>query len=117
MKTLLPELSTQTGNSVAQEQVDKKHKEYHLIGKQRKVAGHILFEFNRKTKEIRPADISRTVIVNIGELKRIMGFGSEYTLIGTQAEQKKYIGNAVEVNMSRALCVALYSELNQLTKH
>lgn len=56
-------------------------------------------------------------MLNIGELKRIMGFGSEYTLIGTQAEQKKYIGNAVEVNMSRALCVALYSELNQLTKH
>lgn len=55
-------------------------------------------------------------MLNIGELKRIMGFGSEYTLIGTQAEQKKYIGNAVEVNMSRALCVALYSELNQLTK-
>lgn len=52
-------------------------------------------------------------MLNIGELKRIMGFGSEYTLIGTQAEQKKYIGNAVEVNMSRALCVALYSELNQ----
>ena len=56
-------------------------------------------------------------MLNIGELKRIMGFGSEYTLIGTQAEQKKYIGNAVEVNMSRALCVALYSELNRLTKH
>jgi DNA (cytosine-5)-methyltransferase 1 len=56
-------------------------------------------------------------ILNVGELRRIMGFGSEYTLIGTQAEQKKYIGNAVEVNMSRALCVALYSELNQLTKH
>ena len=52
-------------------------------------------------------------MLNVGELKRIMGFGSEYTLIGTQAEQKKYIGNAVEVNMSRALCVALYSELNQ----
>lgn len=54
-------------------------------------------------------------MLNVGELKRIMGFGSEYTLIGTQAEQKKYIGNAVEVNMSRALCVALYAELNQLT--
>ena len=56
-------------------------------------------------------------MLNVGELKRIMGFGSEYTLIGTQAEQKKYIGNAVEVNMSRALCVALYAELNQLTIH
>lgn len=51
-------------------------------------------------------------MLNVGELKRIMGFGSEYTLIGTQAEQKKYIGNAVEVNMATALCLALYKELN-----
>lgn len=51
-------------------------------------------------------------MLNVGELKRIMGFGSEYTLVGTQAEQKKYIGNAVEVNMAKALCVALYGELN-----
>ena len=51
-------------------------------------------------------------MLNIGELKRIMGFGTDYTLIGTQTEQKKYIGNAVEVNMSKALCVALYKELN-----
>lgn len=51
-------------------------------------------------------------MLNVGELKRIMGFGSEYTLVGTQAEQKKYIGNAVEVNMATALCLALYKELN-----
>lgn len=53
-------------------------------------------------------------MLNVGELKRIMGFGSEYTLVGTQAEQKKYIGNAVEVNMAKALCVALYGELNRI---
>lgn len=41
------------------------------------------------------------------ELKKIMGFPEDYVLIGTQAEQKKYIGNAVEVNMSRALCESL----------
>ena len=52
-------------------------------------------------------------MLNVGELKRIMGFGSDYTLIGTQAEQKKYIGNAVEVNMAMALCYALYKEINQ----
>lgn len=46
-------------------------------------------------------------MLNIQELKRIMGFPEDYTLIGTQAEQKKYIGNAVEVNMSRVLCEAL----------
>ena len=45
------------------------------------------------------------------ELKRIMGFPEDYTLIGTQAEQKKFIGNAVEVNMSRVLCEALCMRL------
>ena len=55
-------------------------------------------------------------MLNIPELKRIMGFGSDYTLIGTQTEQKKYIGNAVEVNMSRVLCEALASKLNEYGK-
>lgn len=52
-------------------------------------------------------------MLNIGELKRIMGFPDSYVLIGTQAEQKKYIGNAVEVNMSSALCTALCQKLTQ----
>lgn len=52
-------------------------------------------------------------MLNINELKRIMGFGDDYTLIGTQTEQKKYIGNAVEVNMSRVLCEALAKELTK----
>lgn len=50
-------------------------------------------------------------MLNIGELKRIMGFPDDYVLVGTQAEQKKYIGNAVEVNMSRVLCEALCNSL------
>ena len=53
-------------------------------------------------------------MLNVSELKRIMGFGSDYTLIGTQTEQKKYIGNAVEVNMSRVLCEALCIKLNSI---
>ena len=65
MNDILPKLTAQNGSRVAQEQVDKKQKEYHLIGRQRKVSGHTLFEFNRKTKEIRPADISREVIVGM----------------------------------------------------
>ncbi len=48
---------------------------------------------------------------NIGELKRIMGFPDNYILVGTQAEQKKYIGNAVEVTIARKLCEALCGEL------
>jgi DNA (cytosine-5)-methyltransferase 1 len=50
-------------------------------------------------------------MLKIPELKRIMGFPEDYTLIGTQTEQKKYIGNAVEVNMSRVLCEAIINEL------
>ncbi len=52
-------------------------------------------------------------MLKISELKKIMGFPEDYVLIGTQAEQKKFIGNAVEVNMSRVLCEAL---CNRLTK-
>lgn len=50
-------------------------------------------------------------MLKIQELKLIMGFPEDYVLIGTQAEQKKFIGNAVEVNMSRALCEALCKSL------
>lgn len=53
----------------------------------------------------------RMRMLKIPELKRIMGFSSDYILIGTQAEQKKYIGNAVEVNMSKALCQCLCNEI------
>ena len=65
MDGILPKLTAQNGLRVAQEQVDKKQKEYHLIGRQRKVSDHTLFEFNRKTKEIRPADISKEVVVGM----------------------------------------------------
>ena len=54
--------------------------------------------------------------LNINELKRIMGFGADYVLIGTQTEQKKYIGNAVEVNMAKVLCEALAKELKAIEK-
>lgn len=49
----------------------------------------------------------RMRMLKISELKAIMGFPKDYVLKGTQSEQKKYIGNAVEVNMSRCLCEAL----------
>ena len=39
-----------------------------------------------------------------------MGFPEDYMLIGTQADQKKFIGNAVEVNMARVLCEACQQE-------
>ena len=49
-------------DSVRQEQVVKKQKEYHLIGQQRKTPGHILFEFNKKTKELKPAQVTRRAL-------------------------------------------------------
>ena len=51
-------------------------------------------------------------MLRIPELKQIMGFPANYQLVGTQADQKKYIGNAVEVNMARVLCEALVEKLN-----
>lgn len=51
-------------------------------------------------------------MLKIIELKRIMGFGDEYVLVGTTTEQKKYIGNAVETHVACALCVSLSYEIN-----
>lgn len=53
-------------------------------------------------------------MLKILELLLIMGFPEDYKLIGTQSEQKKYIGNAVEVNMARVLCEATARKLIEL---
>jgi len=53
-------------------------------------------------------------MLNIPELKQIMGFPKDYILVGTQAEQKKFIGNAVETTMAMVLCEALVEELTEL---
>lgn len=53
-------------------------------------------------------------MLKISELKRIMGFPEDYVLVGTQADQKKFIGNAVEVNMARVLCEALCQSLSEM---
>ena len=50
-------------------------------------------------------------MLTVVELLLIQGFPRDYILIGTQAEQKKYIGNAVEVTIARKLCEALCSGL------
>lgn len=53
-------------------------------------------------------------MLKIPELKQIMGFPKDYVLIGTKAEQKKYIGNAVETTMACALSEALVEKLEEL---
>lgn len=58
------------------------------------------------------ADIKMRML-RIDELKKIMGFPDNYILVGTQADQKKFIGNAVEVNMARVLCEALCLKLSE----
>lgn len=52
-------------------------------------------------------------MLKITELKKIMGFPEDYVLVGTQAEQKKYIGNAVEVTIARCWCKALCLTLKE----
>lgn len=56
-------------------------------------------------------------MLNIPELKQIQGFPKDYKLIGTQTQQKKFIGNAVEVNQAKALVQNHYNSLqNHLIK-
>lgn len=63
----------------------------------------------------RIADIKMRML-RIDELKLIMGFPEAYVLIGTQADQKKFIGNAVEVTIARAWCEALCGEIEKHLK-
>lgn len=53
-------------------------------------------------------------MLRIPELKQIMGFPKSYKLVGSQADQKKFIGNAVEVTMAKVLCEALCAKLIEL---
>ena len=77
-------------------------------------------DFKKLTKKIKEfmglygiIDIKMRML-RIPELKRILGFPENYVLIGTQADQKKFIGNAVEVNMARVLCECISKKLREL---
>lgn len=63
-------------------------------------------EIMRKIKEFMAifsiVDIKMRML-KIPELLRIQGFPDSYVLKGTQTEQKKYIGNAVETTMAAAI--------------
>lgn len=52
-------------------------------------------------------------MLRISEMKRIQGFGDDYVLVGTQEEQKKYLGNAVVTQVATALCEALAEALSE----
>lgn len=50
-------------------------------------------------------------MVKISELKQIQGFPIDYKLIGNQTQQKKYIGNAVDVHQAKALIIENYQTI------
>jgi site-specific DNA-cytosine methylase len=45
------------------------------------------------------------------ELRRAQGFPEDYIITGTRTEQKKQIGNAVPVNMAKALALAAFNKV------
>lgn len=53
-------------------------------------------------------------MLRIPELKLIMGFPEDYILVGTQADQKKFIGNAVEVTQAKKNTEALCGKLREM---
>ncbi len=68
----------------------------------------------RKVKEFMAMygiiDIKMRMLTVI-ELLKIQGFPANYILVGTQADKKKFIGNAVEVTQARKIAEALYRSL------
>ncbi len=66
-----------------------------------------------KTKQIKEfmalyglTDVKMRMLLEL-ELLRIMGFGDDYVLQGTQTDKKRFIGNAVECKQSKALAEAI----------
>ena len=60
-------------------------------------------------------DISMRML-RIDELKLIQGFPKDYVLVGTQEEQKKYLGNAVVTIMAKVWCEAIVPTLGNTTQ-
>ena len=65
-------------------------------------------------RAVRYVDVTMRML-RISEMKRIQGFGDDYVLVGTQEEQKKYLGNAVVTQVATAMCEALARALSEQT--
>jgi DNA (cytosine-5)-methyltransferase 1 len=52
-------------------------------------------------------------MLSVQELLRIQGFPKNYKLKGSQTDQKKFIGNSVEVTLASKLFSAHYNKLNE----
>lgn len=61
---IVPETAQAVKDETRTELQQKKQQKYRFVGKQRKVAGHTLFEFDKQTKEIRPAEIKHTAYID-----------------------------------------------------
>lgn len=55
-------------------------------------------------------------MLRVPEMKRIQGFGDDYVLVGSQEEQKKFLGNAVVTQIATAWCEAVAAALDQQEK-
>ena len=55
-------------------------------------------------------------MLEVEELLRIQGFPKDYKLVGTKTDQKKFIGNSVEVNTAKAIFTA-HTQALQLHHH
>lgn len=53
-------------------------------------------------------------MLKVRELLRIQGFGDQYQLKGTQTDQKRFIGNSVEVNLAKSIVKARISGLQEM---
>lgn len=53
-------------------------------------------------------------MLRIPEMKRIQGFGDDYVLIGSQEEQKKFLGNAVVTQVATAWSEATAAALGEI---
>lgn len=61
-------------------------------------------------------DIKKRMLM-VPELLKIQSFPDDYYLAGTQADQKKFIGNAVPPKVARAIAESMYEgTLNYITK-
>lgn len=53
-------------------------------------------------------------MLRIPEMKRIQGFGDDYVLIGSQEEQKKFLGNAVVTQVATAWSEATAAAIDEI---
>lgn len=62
---IVNKLLEQFGNGTKQHEERQIPQEYHYVGSQKKVKGHILFSFNVETGELKQAQLKREVIMGI----------------------------------------------------